>query len=147
LIDAIRPALRITRRVEPPQGHIRAMRFANPHTGWAVTSEGLLTTSDGGRSWRPNVLGQFTERYVFPRTIALPNHKNHWLLCSYLSREERCLRSHDSGNSWQEAGRFFAERGHFIFGGTLVHKTEDGGDHWAPTPFKVLGYAQKLLFC
>src|SRR5215813_9017603 len=143
------------------------MRFSAPQRGWVITSEGILVTSDGGRSWRPHLIEQLRERFVSVDTVAFPNQRICGLLCSYVSREKRFLLSEDNGNSWRETARFFAERGNFIWEdlafadqlhGCIVlveglegwcrtgfHTTTDGGRTWVRSNLTVQGRAQSLL--
>jgi photosystem II stability/assembly factor-like uncharacterized protein len=79
--------------------------FADPSHGWAQADgnrhSGLLSTTDGGRSWRPLVI---RGRVIDGGAIFFSSPRSGYLVVDS-SAGATLLRSHDGGASWQRVSR------------------------------------------
>src|SRR2546421_2823887 len=115
-----------------------ALYFLNPAIGWALTSKGLYSTRDGGKTWT----------FLYDDDIDLQkfifvNDQDGWGFTNNWGTEKRSssvFRTQDGGRSWRkvlEAGTplytidFINERIGYVSGRWLpLQLTTDGGETW-----------------
>lgn len=145
------------------------VRFSDPQIGWAIGVRQLLSTKDGGRTWRNQYPRGFERENLHIEVVHPVNSKTCWLLAPYVSHEVRCFLSEDGGQNWVEKYRFFSEkyriihldmffldagRGWILCGEQedgprthlSVHSTVDGGSHWSVLPLGIGGRPRKITF-
>jgi photosystem II stability/assembly factor-like uncharacterized protein len=114
---------------------LQSISFSGPNVGWAVGSDIVVHTADGGKTW--DVQRTDKKEYLLAVTCVSPEHA--WAV----GAEGLVLQTRDSGKTWnrQEIGttnlllrvRFFGDDG-WILGGiagkNIVFRTQDGGSTW-----------------
>ena len=160
--------IEIVNGVEPPEGNVHRLKFADSRTGCAIALNHLLVTSDGGSTWLDHYPVDLKDPYLAPQAVHPVDSAHWWLLSTYVSKEIRCFQSSDAARSWRENWRFLAELYNIIdwdlhfanptHGWILIVErrrsrhhstlcqTANGGKNWSRIPFHAPGEPQRLVF-
>ena len=117
------------------QGGIRDVGFATTQVGWATINHRILHSTDGGRSWTAQVLGQHHQTFA----VQALSTRQAWIAAG----GDTLLQTVDGGRDWRtvhvangvaltlvafEGSRYGWAAG-TVKAGPIVHTT-DGGRHW-----------------
>jgi photosystem II stability/assembly factor-like uncharacterized protein len=160
--------IEVTNRFDLPKGNIKRLRLATSRIAWLVAGGRVMISLDSGCTWHDRTPANFPADYLQSKAISAINSSTCWLLASYASMDLRILHTTDSGNTWSENRRLFAQKrfivaeniefvdenhGWVLFSEangnrmqSTLWRTVDGGHQWTELQLKTSGTLQQTGF-
>jgi photosystem II stability/assembly factor-like uncharacterized protein len=143
--------------------HLHSLKSSGD-TIWAVGSEQLLRSPDGGATWTNHITPQLNRGLNTPERVFAINQNSAWILLLAHRAMNNCFYTEDGGTTWTEKrlpllihpqdlffwdenrGWIISDDGDIPADDSMIHITRDGGSSWESLPLDIKGAAKRLKF-
>jgi photosystem II stability/assembly factor-like uncharacterized protein len=140
------------------------MDFITARVGWAVGSGQIVSTRDGGETWKNQYAEYMADAFFAPHRVSILTQDSCWVIDTVGFGQIRCFHTKDGGRTWinvnlgpstypkdiffinQSKGWIISDDGKFLGGGGTIHRTENAGESWHREKLIIKGKPEILRF-